>query len=153
MRRMIVAAVFLIGLTTMAGRLEWEMMAEKTDLEGREAPMSLTILSAGRAYAQQTVKSLTYADVDAIFSKYHCTVCHGGDDPRAGLSLETHSKLLKGGKGGPVVIPGNPGKSELVLRLKGLSEPRMPYTGPPWLADEEIGTIEQWIAAGAIEGR
>jgi hypothetical protein len=108
---------------------------------------------AARAYAQQTVKSPAYADVDAIFSKYHCTVCHGGADPRAALSLETHGKLLKGGKSGPAVVPGNPGKSELVLRLKGLREPRMPYTGPPWLADEEIGTIEQWVAAGAAEGK
>lgn len=153
MRRMLVAVVFLMGCITTFGQLELGTMGEKADLESPGASTSLTVSSAARAHAQQTVKSPAYTEVDAVFSKYHCTVCHGGAEPRAGLSLENHGKLLKGGKGGPVVIPGNPGKSELVLRLKGLSEPRMPYTGPPWLADEEIGTIEQWVAAGAAEGK
>lgn len=110
-------------------------------------------MSPARVSAQQTPKAPTYAEVAVIISKYHCTVCHGGTEPRAGLNLETRASLIKGGKDGPAVIPGQPGKSELILRLKGLSEPRMPYTGPPWLTDEEVGVIEQWIAAGATEGQ
>jgi len=153
-RRMLITAVFvLMSLVTVVGQMEWRTMVGNVAPGGRGAATSLMIASAARAYAQQTTKSPTYADVDAVFSRYHCTVCHGGTEPRAGLSLETYGKLHKGGKGGPTVIPGNPDKSELVLRLKGLSEPRMPYTGPPWLSDEEIGTIEQWIAAGATEGK
>jgi hypothetical protein len=53
------------------------------------------------------------------------------------------------------VVPGNPGSSELVRRIRGVSRPRMPFDGPPWLADEEMRLIEQWIAQGArdSEGR
>ena len=91
----------------------------------------------------------SYADVAAILSKYHCTVCHGGADPRAGLSLDDYKGMMKGGKHGSVIIAGDPGKSELILRLKGLSEPRMPFAGPPWLSDAEIDSIGRWIAAGA----
>jgi hypothetical protein len=90
-----------------------------------------------------------FADIAPIFSKYLCTVCHGGADPRAGLSLDDYKSMMKGGKSGKVIIPGDPGKSELLLRLKGLSEPRMPFDGPPWVSDAEINTIERWILAGA----
>ena len=47
------------------------------------------------------------------------------------------------------VVPGSPGASELVRRVRGQSLPRMPYDGPPFLTGEEIALIEQWIAEGA----
>lgn len=56
---------------------------------------------------------------------------------------------MKGSEDGPVVVGGKPGQSELMDRIKGISEPRMPLNGPPWLRDEEIALIEQWIDAGA----
>jgi hypothetical protein len=59
---------------------------------------------------------------------------------------------MKGGKDGPAVIAGNPAKSELIKRLKGQKEPRMPFTGPPWVTADEIKTIESWIQAGAQKG-
>jgi len=47
------------------------------------------------------------------------------------------------------VVPGQPGASELMRRIRGLSRPRMPFDGPPWLSDEDIELIERWIAQGA----
>ena len=47
------------------------------------------------------------------------------------------------------VVPGNPGASELVRRIRGQARPRMPFDGPPYLAEAEIALIEQWIAHGA----
>jgi uncharacterized membrane protein len=47
------------------------------------------------------------------------------------------------------VVPGSPGASELVRRIRGQALPRMPYDGPPFLTEEEIALIEQWIADGA----
>jgi hypothetical protein len=90
-----------------------------------------------------------YEAVATIFNKYHCAVCHGGPDPRAGLSLDSYALLMKGSRRGPVVVAGDPAKSELIRRLKGTSEPRMPFTGPPWLDEGEVQLIEQWIAGGA----
>jgi hypothetical protein len=48
-----------------------------------------------------------------------------------------------------VVVPGDPEKSALVLRVMGAKEPRMPMTGPPWLSDEEVKILESWIKDGA----
>jgi uncharacterized membrane protein len=135
-----------LGLAVLIGQMAGITEGMRT-LTGRE------IFKASSAHAQEAGKGPDYAQVDAIFGKYHCTVCHGGAEPRGGLGLDSHASLLKGGKSGPVVIPGDSGKSELSRRLKGVSEPRMPYTGPPWLADEEVAVIQAWIAAGAKEGK
>ncbi len=152
MKQMVIAVALWAGLAMLVGQLEGRARWG-TDLTDHGASPERAVSLGSLAHAQETAKAHTYAEVDAVFAKYHCTVCHGGADPRAGLNLESYARLLKGGKSGQVVIPGDPGKSELVRRLKGLSEPRMPYTGPPWLTDEETRTIEGWIAAGATVGR
>jgi len=153
MKRSVAAIAFLMGLAVIVGLNRTNADSGRLGLMDVDALAGRVVFATATALAQQTGKAATYADVAAIISKYHCTVCHGGVDPRDGLSLESYAKILKGGEDGPVVIAGDPGKSELVRRIKGLSEPRMPYTGPPWLTDDEIGTIEQWISAGAVEGK
>ncbi|HSG76152.1 MAG TPA: c-type cytochrome domain-containing protein, partial [Burkholderiales bacterium] len=60
-----------------------------------------------------------------------CAMCHQGEAAPLGLRLESIDSLLKGGSKGPVVKPGDPAGSELVRRLRGTSQPRMPLTGPP----------------------
>lgn len=102
--------------------------------------------------AQQSGPTPTFAEVSAILVKYHCTLCHGAAKASDGLAVDTFEGLMKGGKDGPAVIPGDPAKSELVKRIKGRKEPRMPMNGPPWLTDAETQTIENWIAAGASKG-
>ncbi|MDH5537252.1 MAG: hypothetical protein OEZ08_17000 [Betaproteobacteria bacterium] len=81
-----------------------------------------------------------------------CAMCHQGEAAPLGLRLESIDSLLKGGSKGPVVKPGDPAGSELVRRLRGTSQPRMPLTGPPFLSDAEIASVERWIAAGAPRG-
>src|SRR5262249_48832640 len=39
--------------------------------------------------------------------------------------------------------------SEMVKRIRGISTPRMPFDGPPFLTEAEIQIIEAWIDAGA----
>lgn len=152
MKPQVVALTLLMGLMTVIGQVE-ERGAAPGAGPGSTSLPNLQISLAAPAQAQQTGRTPGYGEVDAIFVKYHCSVCHGSAEPRSGLNLEDYTRLMKGGKGGPMVIPGDPAKSELVRRLKGASEPRMPYTGPPWLADDEVATIEAWIAAGAKAGQ
>jgi hypothetical protein len=57
---------------------------------------------------------------------------------------------MKGGKDGPVIIPGNEEKSEMAKRL---SLPRedddhMPPKEKPQPTEQEIALIHWWIAAG-----
>ena len=81
-----------------------------------------------------------------------CVMCHSGEDAPLGLKLDSLEGLKAGSVNGAVAMPGKPEESELVRRIKGLSEPRMPLTGPPYLDDAEIALIESWIAAGMPEG-
>jgi hypothetical protein len=141
MKQSTVKAVISLGLVLMVSLLAADRVALNHVLMAQE--------TSGVAKAQPAESAPTYDAVAAVISKYHCTVCHGGPEPRAGLSLDSYASLMKGSNRGPGVIPGDPSKSELIRRVTGQSEPRMPYTGPPWLTDEEVQTLERWIAAGA----
>lgn len=110
--------------------------------------MASTFAALPVAHAQP---SPTFADVATILEQ-RCVVCHSGAAPAAGLRLDSLDALLKGGAKGPVVKAGAPAESELVRRVKGISQPRMPMTGPPFLADNEVATIERWIAGGLPAG-
>lgn len=109
------------------------------------------LLAAALSLAAHAQPTLTYADVAPIFGQ-HCVLCHSGPTPAAGLRLDSLDGALKGGAKGTVVKPGAPVESELVRRLKGISQPRMPMTGPPFLADNDVATIERWIAGGLQAG-
>ncbi len=91
----------------------------------------------------------TWADINPIVTK-HCVMCHSAQGAGRGLRLDSYALALAGSKDGPVLLPGDPDHSELILRLKGLSTPRMPFLSYP-LADEEIALIVRWVQAGMPE--
>lgn len=103
------------------------------------------------AAAVRSQPAPTYADIAPLFQQ-RCVMCHAGESPAAGLRLDTLEGLMKGGTKGAVVKIGAPEASELVRRIKGISQPRMPMTGPPFLADDEVTRIERWIAGGLLPG-
>ena len=103
------------------------------------------------AVAANAAAGPSYSDVSAILNA-HCIVCHQGEAAPLGLRLDSRAALMLGSSRGPVVRPGQPGESELLRRVRGQSQPRMPLTGPPWLSDGQIATLEQWVAAGAPGG-
>ena len=122
---------------------------------GRDAQRSLCAfalaLLLGAAPAAHALDDPTYADVAPIFEQ-RCVICHAGQTAPAGLRLDNLAAILKGGARGPVVKSGAPADSELVRRIKGISQPRMPMTGPPFLSDGEIAALERWIAGGLQAG-
>lgn len=83
-----------------------------------------------------------------------CYKCHGGTNHRGGLSMVTRASLLKGGKHGAVIVPGDPTKSLLVtlMRHEGQGEDPTPMPPPPRpkLTDAQIEIVEHWIKAGAL---
>ncbi len=93
----------------------------------------------------------TYADIAPILTA-RCILCHTGDGAPAGLQLDSFDAIIKGGQKGPVVIAGDTANSELIRRIKGISQPRMPLTGPPFLTASEITLFEGWVAAGMQQG-
>ena len=85
------------------------------------------------------------ADVLPIL-KTHCLSCHSGPTPQAGLDLHALETVLKGGKSGPAITPGNSETSLLVERVASKS---MPPT-PTKLDDQQVATIRLWIAKGDV---
>lgn len=88
-----------------------------------------------------------FAAVKKIFEN-NCTNCHTVFPPPKRLDLTSYTDIMEGSETGPVVISANPGESELIKRVKGVSTPRMPL-GAPALPDGEIEILENWIHAGA----
>jgi mono/diheme cytochrome c family protein len=92
-----------------------------------------------------------YVDIAPILTQ-RCVICHSGDGAPLGLRLDSYEAVLKGSARGPVVISGDPSGSEIIRRLKGVSQPRMPMTGSPYLSDSEIALFEKWVASGMPKG-
>jgi len=101
--------------------------------------------------AQEPQGSVTYTDVAETLQQ-RCIICHSGESPPRGLKLDSYANIMTGAADGPVVVAGAPDKSELVRRIRGESQPRMPMGGPPWLPNDDIALIERWITAGAPAG-
>ncbi|HEY5601673.1 MAG TPA: c-type cytochrome domain-containing protein [Gammaproteobacteria bacterium] len=83
-----------------------------------------------------------------------CLSCHtseGEGYKKSGLSMETYDALMKGTKFGPVIVPGNPLSSSLVLLIEGKADPAitMPHGSLQILPQQERDTIKQWIQQGA----
>jgi hypothetical protein len=88
--------------------------------------------------------------VHPIFQE-KCVLCHNAEKFKGSLRLDSYRNLMRGGKDGPVIHAGDPGKSELFRRvtLAPGSKDSMPAEGKPALTAAEIKIIELWIASGA----
>jgi uncharacterized membrane protein len=92
-----------------------------------------------------------YASAIAPILAANCASCHGEAKHKGGLRLDSHAAILRGGDGGPVVVPGDVAASELVrrVRLPLADEDHMPPEGKPQPASEELDELEAWIRGGA----
>jgi cytochrome c553 len=88
----------------------------------------------------------------------HCYKCHSaeaeaGKKLKAGLFLDTREGMLKGGEGGPVIVPGEPDKSRLIEAVRYHNpDLQMPPKGPR-LTDEQVADLAAWVKAGAPDPR
>ena len=81
----------------------------------------------------------------------NCVGCHGDSKSNGGLRVDSYDLLMKGGKDGPVIVPGQPDKSMLLVRVTLPSDHKqfMPAEGRAPLRSEEIAWIRAWVAQGA----
>ncbi|WP_166819660.1 PSD1 and planctomycete cytochrome C domain-containing protein [Thalassoroseus pseudoceratinae] len=95
-------------------------------------------------------ETLTYEkDIRPIFRE-HCFDCHGATEELEGnLDLRLVRFMKKGGDAGPAIVPGDPNGSYLLDRLHDGDMP----PGEGKIPDEQIQTIEHWIAGGAKTSR
>lgn len=78
-----------------------------------------------------------------------CGNCHGEDKQDGRLRLDSYAEMAKGGRGGALLIPGNPTASLIMRRITATdANSRMPRGGNK-LADGDIQKISLWISQGA----
>ena len=83
-----------------------------------------------------------------------CAICHGLRRQEGGLDLHDYAAIRKGGKSGPVLIPGQPGASLLLKRIQaGEMPPKKGLldAGVKPVTAGEIEKLSKWIAAGAAD--
>ncbi|MFG0335391.1 MAG: c-type cytochrome domain-containing protein, partial [Maioricimonas sp. JB049] len=87
-------------------------------------------------------------DVAPIIAE-NCLGCHGSNNPRANLRLDTFAGWKRGGQNGLLLRPRNANASLIMARLLAPNpQQRMPRGRAP-LSREELQTIAAWIAQGA----
>ena len=83
------------------------------------------------------------AAIGPLFQE-RCGSCHGSG-ALAGLNLTTYASTMKGGKDGPVIVPGDPDNSLLIQKQTGATA----HFGQ--LSASELQLVTDWIKAGASE--
>ena len=107
--------------------------------------------AAPKAQTSQSKQSFR-EDIVPIF-KGRCESCHqpGAEGvQKSGLDLTSYAGVMKGTKFGPMVIPGDPESSNLMLLLdwRASAELRMPH-GKKQLSSCDRNAIRAWIREGA----
>ncbi|WP_116105155.1 DUF1553 domain-containing protein [Lewinella sp. IMCC34191] len=88
-------------------------------------------------------------DIRPIFNE-KCIGCHGGVKQAGGFGLVFRENALRETESGAyAIVPGEPGRSEIIRRVRHEDpELRMPFDAEP-LAEAEIQLLERWIEQGA----
>jgi hypothetical protein len=87
------------------------------------------------------------AEIAPILAR-NCLECHGRSTRHGKLSLMSEAAALAGGAHGPVVVPGAPDKSRLLVYVYSGKMPK----GRTPLGDGERRRLRKWIADGAKWG-
>jgi cytochrome c len=83
----------------------------------------------------------------------NCGKCHLDMNHKGGLAMDTKASMMKGGRDGVVIVPGDPASSVLVKLIRHEGPPDDPKPMPPKapkMSDADIAVIEQWVKAGAV---
>ena len=85
----------------------------------------------------------------------NCYKCHSTEagKVKGGLLLDSREGWMKGGENGPVIVPGDPAKSKLIIALSYKdADLQMPPKGEK-LSEREIADLTTWVRMGAPDPR
>jgi uncharacterized membrane protein len=112
------------------------------------------VLAAGAVLAIGCApKNVSFAkEVQPVLAK-NCSECHAPGQQgleASGLDTTTYAALMKGGKFGALVKPGDAFTSALNMLVEGRVDKsiRMPH-GRKKLSDDEIAILKAWVNEGA----
>lgn len=92
-----------------------------------------------------------YADLVQPILHDNCYRCHSAEKQKGGLRLDGSDWIMKGGKDGKVIMPGQAAESELIKRLLLPLEDdhHMAPKAKPQLTKNEVALLTWWVDAGA----
>ena len=96
-------------------------------------------------------EAMAYTDVVKPILATKCYSCHGANKQKGGLRMDDSLRLMKGGKDGKIILPGNTGESELIKRLllPVDNDDHMPPKEKPQPTEQQIALLQWWISQGA----
>jgi hypothetical protein len=118
-------------------------------IEGRSGNFNLASFKDDTSQLSKKQVAELNVEVRAILA-HNCYKCHGPEKIKGDLRLDRKDMIFKGGKDGPVVVPGHPDQSELFRRINLPSgdEDAMPSEGKK-LPEKDIAILNFWIKKGA----
>ncbi len=75
-----------------------------------------------------------------------CYSCHGGDEQKGDLRLDSLATLLSGGESGAAIVPGKPEES---LLIEAINYESLEMPPDEKLPDNQIAILTRWVAMGA----
>ncbi len=87
--------------------------------------------------------SRTYEETFRAMFEGRCVFCHSGPQAEASLDLSSYDGLMVGGQNGPVVVPGDPTSSLIILRQSDSTD----HFGQ--VLDDELDALREWVENGA----
>lgn len=79
-----------------------------------------------------------------------CLSCHNEELKNGNISFLDRESLLKRGRNGSIVVPGDPDASALIRTLSHNGDIKMPPGVP--LSSKDIATLTEWVRRGAPWG-
>ncbi len=96
---------------------------------------------------------VVYASLIAPVLEKKCYQCHNADKQKGKYRMDEYPLLLKGGVEGEAIVPGDPGSSLVLtrIRLPEDDEEHMPPEGKKDIEEHELVLLDWWVAEGAPE--
>ncbi len=120
----------------------------KDQKENTEGGANFTFANTNQPLTQEQIVELN-VEVRSILA-HNCYSCHSATKTKGELRLDKKEFIFKGGEDGPIIVAGNPDKSEIIRRITlptGHKE-AMPTKGKR-LSEKEVALLEFWIKQGA----
>src|SRR5215469_6552855 len=117
-------------------------------------PHAIALLGAVMASASRAEPPAATPEQVEFFEKNvrpllanRCWKCHGPEKQESGLRLDAGDAVLKGGESGPVIVPGEPAKSALLVAIRYQGDTQMPPSAK--LPEAELAALVAWVQMGA----
>jgi hypothetical protein len=113
----------------------------------------LALATVSGLWAQKLDPAFFEAKIRPVLAS-QCYACHAAKlkAPMGGLVLDTKAGLAAGGVNGPVIVPGKPAESRLLIALR-YTDPHLQMPPSGKLAESVAADFAAWIAAGAEDPR